>query len=180
MKKCLDLFLIFCRASLFTLGGGLAMLPLIEREISEKRNWVEKEELLDIFGIAQSMPGVIILNVATCVGYKIAGILGAISAAVATVIPPFATIVCVAVFFLQIKDNPIVEKIFAGIRPAVIALIAIPVVNLSRAANINRITFIIPLSVIAAVVFLRLHPAYVVLIGIGINILYVLAKAKSK
>lgn len=156
------------------------MLPLIETEISEKRKWVDKEELLDIFGISQSMPGVIILNVATTVGYKIAGIRGAISAALATVIPPFTAIIFVALFFLKIKDSLIVERIFSGIRPAVIALIAITVVNLSREANINRLTLIIPVAVVAFVSWLRLHPVYVILVGIGINILHVLAKAKLK
>lgn len=180
MRKCLDLFFIFCRVSLFTLGGGLAMLPLIEKEITEGRKWLDKEEFLDVVGISQSMPGVMILNVATTVGYKIAGVKGAIWAAFGTVVPPFLSIVCVAWFFLKIKDSSVVTKIFAGIRPAVIALVAIPVVNLSKAAGINRVTFLIPIIVVLLLVVLNLNPVDVILIGIGINVLRVFAMGRSR
>lgn len=156
------------------------MLPLVEKEVTEKRQWVDKEEFLDVVGISQSMPGVMILNVATTIGYKIAGVKGAICASFGAVVPPFLSIVCVAWFFLKIKDNPVVTRIFSGIRPAVIALIAIPVVNLAQAAKINRVTFVIPVIVILLLVVLNLNPVNVILIGIGINVLIVFAMWKKR
>jgi chromate transporter len=166
MKKYFDLFLTFSVVSLFTLGGGLAMLPLLEREIIGKKQWLAKEEFLDIIGISQSMPGVMILNVATTVGYKIAGARGACAAAVGIVIPPFVSILVVAWFFLGVKDNPAVAKIFAGIRPAVMALVTIPVISLSRAAKIRGSVIVVPIAVALAIGALRINPAYVVLFGL--------------
>ena len=156
------------------------MLPLVEREITEGRKWLDKEEFLDVVGISQSMPGVMILNVATTVGYKIAGIKGAIWASLGAVVPPFLSIVCVAWFFLKIKDAPLVTRIFSGIRPAVIALIAIPVVNLSKAAKINRATFIVPIIVILLLLILNLNPVEVILAGIAFNVLRIIVMGKRK
>jgi chromate transporter len=180
MKRHLELFWLFAKISLFTLGGGLAMLALVERQITEKKKWMDKQEFLDVLGISQSLPGVMILNVATCAGYKIAGKSGALSACLGTAIPPFAAIVGVGWFFLKVKDSPAVERVFFGIRPAVIALIAIPVVSLFRSAGINRINFIIPLAVILAVAGFKFHPAYVILLGLAINIFYVYSQNKSR
>jgi chromate transporter len=170
MRKYLELFLVFCEVSLFTLGGGLAMLPLVEKEVTGKRQWLSKEEFLDIIGISQSMPGVMILNVATTVGYKVSGARGALAASLGTVVPPFASIIFIAWFFINIKDSPVVSKIFAGIRPAVMALVMIPVITLSRAAKIQGAVVAIPVAVVLAIGLLRINPAYVILSGLLVMI----------
>jgi chromate transporter len=180
MKKCLELFFLFFRVSLFTLGGGLAMLPLVEREITENKKWLDKEEFLDIVGISQSMPGVMILNVATTVGYKISRLMGSVFACLGAILPPFISIVFVGWFFIKIKDSPIVERIFSGVRPAVIALVAIPVINLSRAAKINMKTFFIPLGVILAMLLFDIHPVSVIVIAILVNMFYSVRIAQIK
>lgn len=166
MKKYLDLFFVFAKVSFFTLGGGLAMLPLVEREVTQKHGWLTREEFLDILGISQSMPGIMILNVATTVGYKILRIRGAVCAALATILAPFVSILTIAWFFAGIKDDPDVIKVFYGIRPAVMALVLIPVISLSRAANIRGPAVFVSVAVTLAIGVLRIHPAYVILAGI--------------
>lgn len=96
-----QLFFVFSRISSVTFGGGLAMLAWVEKEVVVRRHWVSKEEFLDLFGISQSMPGVMIMNMATAVGYKVAGKRGALVAQVATALPPFVAMLAVAVFFRQ-------------------------------------------------------------------------------
>ncbi len=170
MRTCLRLFLTFFKVSMFTLGGGLAMLPLIQREVVERRKWIGRKEFLDIIAISNSFPGSIVVNVATPIGYKLTGRLGALFAAMGAVLPPFAAIVLVASLFLSVKDNPTVAAMFKGIRPCVVALISIAIIQLSRAAKIDKRTVLIPLGVILVVVVLRIHPLYVVLLAILANI----------
>lgn len=179
MKVYFDLFWVFCKISLFTVGGGLAMLPLVEREVTDTRRWLDKEEFLDIFGISQSMPGVMILNVATTVGYKMCGVRGALAAAAGTVCAPFFVILLAAWFFLDMKGEPVVMKIFAGIRPAVMALVTIPVITLSRAARIQGIVVLVPAAVVFVIGVLRIHPAYVIFAGAGIMAVRILCRRKA-
>ena len=156
------------------------MLPLVEREITENKKWIDKEEFLDILGISQAMPGVMILNVATTVGYKISGLMGSVFACLGAILPPFISIVSVGWFFIKIKDSPVVERTFSGVRPAVIALVAIPVINLSKAAKINTKTFLIPLAVILAILLLDIHPVFVIVIALVINMFYSVRIAQIK
>ncbi len=166
-----ELFKVFFNVSCFTLGGGLAMLPLIEDAVVEKRKWVTKEEFLDVFGISVSMPGVMILNVATNVGYKVKNIGGAIVAGLGTILPPFLSIVLVGWFFIYIKDNPVAHKIFAGIRPAVIALLVYTIWKLFRSVKFKTMTLLFSIFITLAVVGLSVPSGYLiffaVLIGMG-------------
>ena len=180
MKVCLELFLTFLKVSLFTLGGGLAMLPLIQREVVDRRKWIGKEEFLDMISISNSLPGAIVVNVATPVGYKLKGARGAMSAVLGAVLPPFIVIVLVASAFLGIKDSPVVQAMFKGIRPCVVGLIAIPVLGLSKAAGINRKTVMIPVVVVLAVVLLRIHPVYIVLLAIVVDVAWVLCSKRAR
>lgn len=179
MKQYLELFRVFCKVSLFTLGGGLAMLPFVEREVTEKRRWLSKDEFLDVFGMSQSMPGVMILNVATTVGYKIARTKGAVAAAAGTVLAPFISILLVAWFFIGVKDSPVAVKIFSGIRPAVMALITVPAITLSRAAKIRGAALLVPAAVALIIGIGRVHPAYVILAGSVIAFIRVLGARTS-
>ena len=112
------------------------MVPLIEREVIDNRGWVQREDFLDLLTIAQSAPGPIALNTAVFVGYRIAGIWGALSSLLGIVIPSFAIILLVAIFFADIRDNKIVDSSFKAMRPAVVALIVAPIVGLSKGLNI--------------------------------------------
>lgn len=172
MKKYLEMFNTFFKIGAFTLGGGYAMLPLIEKEVVDKKGWIDREDFLDMLALAQSAPGPIAINTAVFVGYKISGIPGMIVTVLGSVLPSFLIILIVASFFVGIKDNALVERAFKGIRPAVVALIAAPVIRLSQAAKINRKTIIIPIAVAAIVAFLRITPVYIILAAAVLGILY--------
>lgn len=163
-----QLFLVFSRISSVTFGGGLAMLAWVEKEVVVRRHWVSKEEFLDLFGISQSMPGVMIMNMATAVGYKVAGKRGALVAQAATALPPFVAMLAVALFFRQFKDHPAVTAFFSGLRPAVIALIALPVVSLYKAARIGGLTILIPLFVVVLIVAVGLPPSWVIVSSLAV------------
>ena len=122
MKLCVQLFFIFCKIGLFTLGGGYAMLPLMEEELTVRRTWLTKQDFLDLTALAQSAPGILAVNMAIFTGYKLAGIWGALWAACGAVLPSFIIILAIAICFQDIRQNPIINRIFMGIRPAVVAL----------------------------------------------------------
>ncbi len=160
------LFGIFTKIGAFTIGGGPAMFPIIEREIVTKRHWLDDDEFLDILSIAQSAPGVIAVNLAIFVGHRLGGTKGSIVAALGSILPSFIIILLVAAVFTSFQDNTTIQAIFKGIRPAVVALIATPAVrmairsklNLPRAAMLIATTVLItlvgisPIWIIAAAI----------------------------
>ena len=112
------LFLTFMKIGMFTIGGGYAMLPLIQREVVD-RGWMSKEEFVDIFAVAQSLPGIFAVNISIFVGYRLKKKLGGCICALGTILPSFMIILLIALCFTQVKDNVWVEKAFKGLRPAV-------------------------------------------------------------
>ena len=164
----LQLFTIFFKIGAFTIGGGYAMIPLIEAEIVTKKGWVTKEDFLDLLAIAQSAPGVFAVNIAIFIGYRLRGVRGCLVTALGAILPSFLIILCIALFFLRFKENPTVEAIFRGIRPAVVALIAAPTFNLAKAAKINRYTIWIPIISALLIWLLGFSPIWIILLaGIG-------------
>ena len=157
----------FFHIGLFTLGGGYAMIPLIEEEVVNKHRWVTKEELLDLIAIAQSCPGVFAINIAVFIGYKLRRVRGALSAAVGTALPSFLIILLIAMFFVQFKDNKVVAAMFNGIRPAVVALIAVPTFNMAKKANITLVNCWIPILSTILIWLLGVNPIFVIL-GAGL------------
>lgn len=127
-----QLFLSFLKIGAFTFGGGYAMIPIIEREVIDRRGWVARADFLDLLTLAQSAPGPISLNTAVFVGYKLRGIGGALAALAGIVLPSFVIILSIALFFNEIRHNAWVDTAFRGMRPAVVALIVAPVLSLSR------------------------------------------------
>lgn len=163
-----QLFYIFLKIGAFTIGGGYAMIPLIEAEIVTKKGWLAKEDFLDLLAIAQSAPGVFAVNIAIFIGYRLRGVRGCIVTALGAILPSFLIILCIALFFLRFKENPTVEAIFRGIRPAVVALIAAPTFNLAKAAKINRYTIWIPIISALLIWLLGFSPIWIILLaGIG-------------
>lgn len=161
-------FGIFFKIGTFTLGGGYAMVPLIENEIVDKEKWISKDDFLDLLAIAQSTPGVFAVNISIFVGYKLRGIRGSIVTALGTILPAFLSILIIALFFHNFKDNAIVERIFKGIRPAVVALIAVPTFNMAKSAKINRYTIIIPIASALLIWLLGVSPIYIIVAaGLG-------------
>lgn len=150
MRKLLpDLFFTFFKIGAFTFGGGWAMISIIEKEIVDKHHWLEREDFLDLLAVAQSLPGILAVNIAVAIGDKLKGMRGSIVAALGTILPSFTMILLIAVFLTPdlIKNNETLSAIFKGIRPAVVALIIAPVISSGKAAHINWKTIIIPVTV---------------------------------
>ncbi|WP_428075156.1 chromate transporter [Candidatus Avelusimicrobium luingense] len=162
-----SLFYTFAKIGLFTLGGGYAMLPLMEQEIVEKRAWLSRTEFLDTVALAQSAPGILAINMAILVGYQRANVRGSIFAALGAALPSFIIILLIAVFFHNYQQNPVINRIFKGVRPAVVALIAVPVFRLARAADIGWKNVWLPITVVGLVWGLHVSPIYVVLAAIA-------------
>lgn len=160
----LDIFLTFFKVGSFTIGGGYAMLPIIQQEVVDKKKWLGEEEFLDSIAVTNSLPGPLAINCATFVGYKTAGLPGAVSAALGAVMPSFLIILIIATFFSSIKDNAIVQDIFAGIRPAVVALIAFALVKLVKSMGINFINISIGIAALALILLLDMHPIIAIII----------------
>ena len=132
--KMRKLFLVFFRIGAFTFGGGLAMIPFFKREIVDNHHWIEEEDIVDIFAIVQSVPGVIAVNSAIFVGYRVAGILGSVASALGVVLPSFVVIAVIATFFTTFKSIPVVANAFEGISAGVTALIVSALLNLRKAS----------------------------------------------
>lgn len=164
----ISLFYVFAKIGLFTLGGGYAMLPLMEQELVDRHNWLTREDFLDIVAVAQAAPGIMAANVAILTGYRLARTWGSICAAAGAALPSFVIILLIAVFFRAYQDNPIVLRIFKGVRPAVVALIAVPVFRLAKAADITWKTIWIPLAAALLVWLFKVSPVYIILAaGLG-------------
>lgn len=132
-----NLFFTFAKIGAFTLGGGYAMVPVMEREIVTKKHWLDKEEFMDILVVAQSTPGLFAIDMASHIGYKLKGVWGGIVGALGVAVPSIVAILLIAVFFQAFRDNIYVEKFFMGVRPCVVALILAPCFKMAKTAKIN-------------------------------------------
>ena len=169
----IQLFTTFLKIGAFTFGGGWAMISIIEKEIVDKHHWLEREEFLDLLAVAQSLPGILAVNVSVAVGDRLRGTRGSICAALGTILPSFLIILAIAIFLTPdlIKNNEVLSKVFKGIRPAVVALIIAPVISAARAAKLTWRTAIIPIAV-ALLIWSKIPVVsspilYIVLGGIG-------------
>ncbi|MPM91696.1 hypothetical protein SDC9_138828 [bioreactor metagenome] len=148
------------------------MIPIIRNEVVNKRRWLEDEEFVDMLAIAQTMPGPIALNTALFVGNKRFGFKGGLFSGAGVILPSFILILLIAVLFTQFKDNTVVVRIFKGIRPAVVALIAAPLLSLGKSAGVNWKNLWIPVVVALAVWQLHVSPIYIVLVAILLGIFH--------
>lgn len=146
MNIFFQLFATFFKIGAFTFGGGWAMISIIEKEIVDKHRWIAKEDFLDLLAVAQSLPGILAVNISVAVGDKLRGNRGSIVAAAGTILPSFLIILAIAIFLTPdlIKNNDTLNAIFKGIRPAVVALIIAPVITSAKAAKIGWKTVAIP------------------------------------
>lgn len=179
------LFISFLKIGAFTFGGGWAMISIIEKEIVTKNKWIEKENFLDLLAVAQSMPGILAVNISVAVGDNLRGVKGSIVSALGTILPSFIIILIIAIFLTPdaIKNNEVISSIFMGIRPAVVALIVAPVLTTAKAAKINAKTVIIPIAVAlliySKIPFISNPIVFIILGGIGGYIYYVMHQNKK-
>lgn len=161
----LKLFVTFFKIGLFTIGGGYAMIPLIERDVVDKNRWVAKDEFLDLLAVSQAAPGVFAVNISIFIGYKLRGVRGSIVSAVGNVLPSVLIILGIAIFFNSFSDNRIINNIFMGLRPAVVALIAVPVFSVAKSAKIGWTNVWIPVLAALLIVAMGLSPVYIIMIA---------------
>lgn len=180
MRKLLDLFLTFARIGGLTFGGGYAMLPILQREVVEKRKWASNEELMDYYSIGQCTPGIIAVNTATFIGYKEMGIIGGIAATLGVVFPSLVIITVIASFIGSFMEFQIVNYAFAGIRVCVCVLILNAVINLMKSSVIDRTTTILFTLVFLLSITTRVSTiAFIVISGVIAVLVNLLKEAKK-
>jgi chromate transporter len=168
-----QLFYTYLKIGTFTLGGGYAMLPLIQREVVDRKAWIDEQEFLNMIALAQAAPGLIAVNSAIFIGWRIGGWKGVCGAVLGAVLPSFVIILAIAMVFAEWKELPAVEAVFKGVRPAVVALIAAPLYKLSKSAKIGWITALIPIAAAALIWVGHVNPVWVIVTTIVITLIVV-------
>lgn len=167
MHKNLELFLTMFKIGAVTIGGGYAMLPLIEHEVVERKKWVPAADMVDIFAVAQSLPGVIAINSAVCIGYRVNGIAGSLSAMLGVVLPSFLIISALALPLAHMRDNPRVARGLGGVRAAVTALVLMAAIRLGSAVLRTPAAGGAALLSCTAIVVFDVHPLAVIVAALG-------------
>ena len=164
MNIYLKIFTCFAKIGAFTIGGGYAMIPIIQRDVVEKNKWISEEDFLDVLAISQSAPGILAVNISIFLGYRLRGTRGSIVATLGSALPSFLIILLIAMFFAGYQDNPTVVSIFKGIRPVVVSLIAVPMINMAKKAKLNIYTGMLAAATALLIVFLKVSPLYILLV----------------
>ena len=165
MKIIFEIFLSIFKIGAFTFGGGYAMIPLIEQEVVNNKKWLNKDEFMDILVVAQSLPGAMAINASIFLGYRIAGILGAISALIAVILPSFIIIILIAAFFMQFRNNYYVNAAFMGITAAVPMLVLVGAISLAKGIPKNLRSLITILISLIALIFFHINPVVVIIVS---------------
>ena len=174
-----NLFRVFAKVGAFTIGGGYAMLPLIEEEMT-KRGWISAEDIQDIIVLAQSAPGILAVNMAIYTGHKIRGLKGSIVSSIGAVLPSLVIILLIAMFFTEFKENDIVRRIFQGVRPAAVALILVPAVRMARSGCKSWWTWAIAAASLLGVAFLKVSPIWIILVTLSVAVCISLIRQKKE
>ncbi len=180
MKLLFDLFITFAKVGVVTFGGGYAMLPILQREIAEKKKWSTEEELTDYYAIGQCTPGIIAVNTATFIGYKNAGILGGIFATLGLAFPSMVIIEIIAAFIGNFAEYEYVKYAFNGIRIGVCALVLSTVIKLFKTTVKNVVSLIIFLLVFLLSAFLGVSPIILIILSAIVGIIFFTSKKGGK
>ena len=164
-SKNITLFRVFFSISAVALGGGLTMLPIMSREFVEKRGWLSDNDMLDTVAVMQSLPGIISINMAVLIGYRVSGFMGAVFSALGVIMPPFVAIILLAMFLTRLDNNETVNHIFLGVRAAVAAMILLSAVKLAKQALKSRLAQAIAIFGFIAMVFFEMNAILLVVIG---------------
>jgi chromate transporter len=179
VRELIDLFYTFFKISTFAVGGGPSMLPMIEQYAVHDKKWITEEEYIDMVALAQSIPGPIAVDTSAYVGYKVAGIAGSISAVIGSTLSAFIALLVVAIYFSNINQNKGVEAVFTGIRPAIVALLAVPAFRMAKSLKISGKTLVIPLVTVVLVSFLNVSAVYIIILSALGGIVYGNVKGKG-
>jgi chromate transporter len=181
-KLLMQIFITFLKIGPMTFGGGYAMIPLIEREVVDRRKWIGTRDIADIFAVAESIPGAIAINSATFIGYRLAGVRGAIVAMIGVLLPTFCIVVLFSIFFLQVQDHPKVEAAFVSIRATIVALITYAAYKIGKTAIVDKTTLGLIALTCMMMIFLHLHPVLLIIGGgiIGMSLVVLRGKLGMK
>lgn len=172
VHSLLQLFWTFMKISPVTFGGGFVMMPLMKKEVVDKKKWIKDEEIVDSIALAQAAPGSVAVNSAAFVGYRIGGVKGAIAATIGMMIPTFFIVIILSLLFLTVRNNHYAEEAFKGIRPAVVALIVYAAWTTGRSSISDKTTLTIMALAVILLIFFHMHPVLLITAGIlsGISI----------
>lgn len=162
MVSLWKIFLVFAKIGAFTIGGGIPMIAAIKSELTEK-GWLKDEDFIDIITLAQTAPGLFAVNISILTGHKLRGTKGSVVATIASCLPPFLIILAVAMFFTSFKDNEYVIRAFKGIRPVVVALIGVPMIDMIKKTQMRWWSWIIVVSSMTLVCFMNVSPIYILI-----------------
>jgi chromate transporter len=173
-----SIFWSFFKIGPVTFGGGYAMIPLIEREVVDRRQWVSTKDITDVFAISESIPGAIAINSATFVGFRIAGIRGAIAAMAGVLLPTFLIVIALSILFLKVQDNPKIEAAFRGIRASIVALIVFAGYKIGQTAVIDKTTLGTVIVTVVVLLVSHINPILIILLGAAAGIVLIQIKKK--
>lgn len=169
MVSLWEIFLVFGKIGAFTIGGGIPMIAAIKSELVQ-RGWLKDEDFLDIIALAQTAPGLFAANISILTGYKLRGTKGSVVATVASCLPPFLIILLIAMFFTEFKDNEYVIRAFKGIRPVVVALIGVPMIDMIKATKMRWWSWVTVVLSMVLVCFMKVSPIYILICVIVISL----------
>ena len=175
-----ELFWTYLKIGTFTLGGGYAMLPLIQRDVVDRRHWIDEEEFLNMIALAQAAPGIIAVNSAIFIGWRCGGWRGVLGAVSGAILPSFCIILAIAMLFQDYRDQPAVEVVFKGIRPAVVALIAAPLLKMAKAAKIGWATASVLVAAALLIWLADLSPVWIILSTIAGTVGYTYLRERKQ
>jgi chromate transporter len=174
----LRIFWVFCKIGPTTFGGGYVIIPLVEKEVSERRQWMNKRELADIFTMAGSAPGAVAVNTAIMVGHRLGKIAGAVAAMLGMVLPTVCIMIALSLFFFQLQDNQVIEAAFQGLRAGTVALIVYAGYKMWNTSILDKSTMVLFAVSVLLLFFFEVHPVF--LIGGGALAGMVIIKAKGE
>lgn len=177
MKRLLPLGWVFFWISTVTMGGGMAMLPFMEREFVERRKWLTADEMVDIVAVMQSLPGLIAVNMAVLVGYRVKGVVGALFAAFCSVISPFVIILLIAGGATSLSGSPAVDHVFLGVRAGAAALIFVSLFKLARQVLKGPLAWVLGTMGFVAAVILKIDVTYVIALGFAVGVGLIVTQA---
>ena len=162
MVSLWKIFLSFGKIGAFTIGGGIPMIAAIKSELVE-RKWLGEEEFVDIIALAQTAPGLFAVNISILTGHKLRGTKGSLVATIGSCLPPFLIILAVAMFFTAFQENEYVIRAFKGIRPVVVALIGVPMIDMIKATKMKWWSWVLVISSMILVCFMKVSPIYILI-----------------
>ena len=162
MVSLWKIFWVFAKIGAFTIGGGIPMIAAIKSELT-RREWLKDEDFVDIITLAQTAPGLFAVNISILTGHKLRGTKGSVVATIASCLPPFLIILLVAMFFTSFKDNEYVLRAFKGIRPVVVALIGVPMIDMIKATKMRWWSWVVVVASMILVCFMSVSPIYILI-----------------